>query len=691
MKALLQLRRRLGAKGMVVLLLLAPLGFGVWHFGPRAGLVVGLSVLVCVAASVIPRLGEPQRWLNPGTLVTGLLLGLTLSATTPLYMVVVGALCAELLGKRPLGLLGRNPLNPALVGRGAVAVLEFVDPPLRADTLSAASVLFKDAGGYATPSLLEAFVGLTGGAIGETSFLALGLVAVPMLALVVVKREAPVAMLITVPLMVALLPPTAAISGHAPWVLNPVYYLTGSAALLYALFFATDPVTTPKTRFGGVLFGVGAGAIGVLGRLYTEIPGAEMYGILAMNALTPALDRWAGVPRKAPAPGFYAEIPPAPGRVEQLPEGPGLRLIAGPPAPDLPAEEILERVERSGLGGCGGAWFPVAAKWRAALEHSGPRYLVVNAQEGEPDSIKDRYLLQHHAERLAEGVAIAARVLQPTRIFAVLDPAFPASRLEEALSAREDLPAWEVREGPGLYVAGEETALIAWLEGRPAEPSPRPPYPTERGLFGRPTVVHNAETLTWLPSVLARGASWFEPGWKLVTVSGVVRRPGLYEVRLGTRLEELVALAGGATEALLGFAVGGPSGGLLPASAAGLPLEARALAEAGAQLGTGTVRVLGETSCVVEEARRAAAFFTAESCGRCTPCRVGTGELLRTWRSPSPEGLQRMTEVDRALGASICGLGTGAAALGRSVLRYWPEAVRAHGLTERCERCRESS
>ena len=260
--------------------------FGVSYFGPRAGLVLGLTVLLCMAAGIVPRLmsGEPFRLLHPGSLITGLLIGLTVTADIPLYMLVVGTLVAQLPGKLPVRWLGRNPFNPAVLGRSAIAVLEWLDPPAySADITTSASVLAKDAGGLQLPDLQQALLGLTPGAIGETSSVVLIAVGLVMLGLVVLKREAALAMIVTAPLLVYCLPPTPEIAGHAPWVLNPLVYLAGGSTLLCALFFATDPVTTPRTRSAGILFGAGAATIGVLGRLYTAIPGTEMFGILVMN------------------------------------------------------------------------------------------------------------------------------------------------------------------------------------------------------------------------------------------------------------------------------------------------------------------------------------------------------------------------------------------------------------------------
>lgn len=696
-----QLRARLGAKWMVALLLMPPAVFGVWHFGVRAGGVLALSIAVCLVASVLPRAlrGEPFRWVNPGSVITGTLLGLTLTGTTPWYMVIVGALVAELPGKYPLPGRLRPLINPAVLGRSAVALLEMLDPPGFVDGLSGASVLFKDAGGHAAPALIDAFLGTTRGAIGETSVLMLGLVAVPMFTFVVVKRTPALTLLLLTPCLVAVLPPSAAITGHAPWVLEPAYFLLGSATLLNATFFCTDPSTTPDTRLGGVLFGAGAAVIGVLGRVYTEIPGAEMYGILVMNLLTPGLD---GLARRLRSPraeqSTLAPREAESGRVESVPAGFGLHLL-GSVNPDAAVAAALQdpvgaeaAVESAGVGGCGGSGFPATRKWAAARSHPGPRRLIVNAQEGEPSTLKDRYLMQHHPKTVLAGAVIAARLVGADRVDVVVDPAFEVGyrgleRAWQELAAREEtgaLPELRMHRGPGLYVAGEESALIAFLEGRKVEPAPRPPYPAERGLDGQPTVVHNVETLAWVAMAVEQGARC--EGYRLVTVRGAVRRPGIYELPSGMSLGEVLAMAGGPTSTVVAFGVGGPSGGLLPAWLHSLPMEAGALAEHGAMFGTGAVDVIGEDRCVVCEALSAARFFRDTSCGRCTPCRVGTGALVR-----GIEGGTALDPIIEALGASICGLGTGAANRVRSVERYWPEALQQHARGEECGGCRTSS
>jgi len=713
-------RARFGAKWCVVALLLLPAVFGSLHFGPRAAMVLALSVGFCVAAGVLPRAisGSPWRLLNPGTLITGLLLGLTLSADTPVYMIVVGALVAEIAGKQRLGILGRNLFNPAALGRASVALLELVDPPLPADLTTGASPLFKDAGGQLAPDMVDVLVGLTPGAIGETSALVLLLVAVPLLGLVVLKRDASIALILTVPALLLMLPDTAAIAGHAPWVLDPVVYVLGSATLLNAVFFATDPMTTPNTRLGGILFGCGAGALGVTGRLYTEIPGAEMWAILIMNALTPALDALAG--RLTGVRAAFALTPAAPvsvasfyaaageaGRVETLPREYAVTLPAGWVADPTftvlmgnhSAQAITRCVAEAGLTGCGGGHFPVAEKWAVAHAQDGPKVLIVNAQEGEPDTFKDRWLIQHLPHRVLEGAALAARALDATDIRVVLDPSFTAgvrsmdAALEDLHRAAPDIAGrFSVEVGPGLYIAGEETALIAWLEGRRAEPSPRPPHPAERGLDGRPTVIHNVETLAWLPDAVVEGAGWARA--KLVCVGGCVQRPGLYTHALSTSLRAVVDVAGGCCdgETIGALAIGGPTGALLPPSLLNISLLRKALSGAGAPLGTGTIRVVGGDVCLLAEAVRMTGFAAATSCGRCTPCRAGAPALQSACEAlcRGEDAVDRVVDLSGALElGSTCGLGMAAPGPIRSVLRYWPGLVRTHHRKE-CVTCRSS-
>ncbi len=287
-------RAALGAKWCVVALLLPPALFGVGHFGPGALAVLATSVISCYALGIVFRVvaGRAFRWDHPGSLLTGALIGLTCGPATPLHMVVTGAVVAEFLGKIVLSRRGGNYLNPAVLGRSAIALWETWNPIPYADLSTGASTLFKAAGGLLRPQYLDALLGTGKGAIGETSALILIGVGALMLRYVVVKRHAALAMIVTVPLAVLALPPGTEIVGHAPWVANPILFLIGGPTLLLAFFFMTDPATTPQTVAGSVLFGIGVALIAVFGRLYTDIAGVEMYGILVMNLLTPYLNRF---------------------------------------------------------------------------------------------------------------------------------------------------------------------------------------------------------------------------------------------------------------------------------------------------------------------------------------------------------------------------------------------------------------
>jgi NADH:ubiquinone oxidoreductase subunit F (NADH-binding) len=337
----------------------------------------------------------------------------------------------------------------------------------------------------------------------------------------------------------------------------------------------------------------------------------------------------------------------------------------------------------------------VHRKWKAVLQHNGSRVLIANGQEGEPETFKDRFLMQHHARLVVEGIAIAAFVIEAKEIVAVV-----TARSEAALKAMTDavaeferldesaaIPTIRIVPGPHLYVCGEETALIEFLESNRGEPRLKPPLPVESGLHGQPTLVQNVETLAWLPSILHHGPDWFSGGnghgFQLVSLSGAVAKPGVYEVETGTPLIDIVTMGGGVSqgEQLQAIAVGGPSGGFLSPSKAHVSFEPGALRRAGIMMGTGAVRVLSDSDSVVDDALTAATFFRDESCGRCTPCRVGTCEVVRLWQKfADGEGdavdldqIQQIATVMRQ--TSTCGLGAVAANRVLSVIEAWPEQL----------------
>ena len=634
-------RRRLGARWCVVILLVLPCAFGIYRFGPHAALLLFTAILSCVLANYLSRklAREPANFLNPSTLITGMLIGLTLQEATPIYAIIAGGLVAEIPGRWAFSRLGRNLINPAILGRSFIAILEWIDPILQessrsVDLVSGASVLFKDEGGIYRPDMFQALLGFTDGAIGETSAFILLACGILLLRYVVIKREAAISMILCVPLWVAILPTPIETVGHAPWVENPLLYLLGGSTLLCALFFATDPVTTPRTRGGGIVFGTLAGLIGVLGRKYTQIPGCEMFGILVMNLLTPALDRWLPVITRVPNRIIADALSrtflnlPAPQTSPSIPEdrlSPSVLLesptLPNTLAPDLPpykalgsfyeerpqgsdkewlhfssgacptlekysrenafsllrsnSEDIKGRVfqslRKSGLKGRGGAQFPVWGKWESLLSNSGPRYLVVNAQEGERSTFKDRYLMKNYPEVAAEGIVLSALAIGAKKVYVVIPPEFEEGRasltpaLEKAFSLASFKPDMEIIEGSGLYISGEETALLNFLESRRGEPRRRPPFPTEVGLFNQPTLIHNLETLSWIPLLVHDLKSWkgdTRRGKTLVSLSGKVNSPGVYEIEPGTPIESIIAAGKGMLngQALMGLQVGGGSG-----------------------------------------------------------------------------------------------------------------------------------
>jgi NADH-quinone oxidoreductase subunit F len=373
-------------------------------------------------------------------------------------------------------------------------------------------------------------------------------------------------------------------------------------------------------------------------------------------------------------------------------------------------EAVTRAIAESGLLGAGGAGFPAGRKWEAVRRAQGEeKVVVVNADEGEPGTFKDRPILERDPHLLIEGAAIAAYAVGASQGYIYLRGEYRLARerLEAALAeAREGGVLGErvagtpfafhlhLRLGAGAYVAGEETALFESLEGRPALPRIKPPYPSERGLFGRPTLVNNVETLAAVPAILARGPAWYRAlgrngstGAKVYCLSGESARPGNYELPRGITARELIFEYGGGLrgrQPLKAFLAGGASGGFLAPEALDVPLEAAPLRARGADLGSGAVVVVGPRGCLLDLARRETRFFAQESCGACDPCRLGTQALLAAvdrLADPAtrPEAEARIRELGAALAdASRCGLGQVAANPLLSVLTHFPEEIAAH-------------
>jgi formate dehydrogenase len=351
---------------------------------------------------------------------------------------------------------------------------------------------------------------------------------------------------------------------------------------------------------------------------------------------------------------------------------------------------VMDTLDNARLRGLGGAGFPAGRKWRIVRDFPGPRLMAVNIDEGEPGTFKDRHFLERNPHQFLEGMLIAAHVVGIESIFIYLRDEYAGVRqlLTEELDRLRSappcrLPSIELRRGAGAYICGEESAMIESIEGRRGMPRLRPPYIAEVGLFGRPTLEHNIETLYWIPEILDKGADWFlshgrngRQGLRSFSVSGRVNNPGVHIAPAGISLRELVdEYCGGMTEGhrLKAYLPGGASGGILPASLADLPLDFDTLNDYGCFIGSAAVIVLSDHDRVRDVALNAMRFFAHESCGQCTPCRVGTQKAATLmagseWDQPLLEELCQVMED-----ASICGLGQAAPNPLRCAMKYFPE------------------
>jgi NADH:ubiquinone oxidoreductase subunit F (NADH-binding)/(2Fe-2S) ferredoxin len=374
-----------------------------------------------------------------------------------------------------------------------------------------------------------------------------------------------------------------------------------------------------------------------------------------------------------------------------------------------PQEKVIDEVKESGLLGRGGAYFPAAMKWESARKFPSPdRYVVVNCEEGEPGIFKDRHLMEGVPHRIIEGAIIAAYAagvhaiyiyinaeaeLSTQRMQQAVDQAAEAGIIgEDALGSGYNVSV-TLRRGAGGYVCGEETTLLNTMEGDRREPRLRPPFPTEAGLFGKPTVINNAETLASVPVIMAQGAASFAEigsekatGTKVISLSGSVERPGVVEVPMGTTLREIVFGLGGGIiggKAIAGVAVGGPSSGVLPESMLETAIAPGMLHESGVMLGAGGVIALDENVDVLEAVRSLAKYNADESCGKCTPCREGTPRMVdaldRLLSGAGSSGdLDELRELAEVVGAaSLCGLGQAAGGPINSALHFFGDKLAA--------------
>ncbi len=370
----------------------------------------------------------------------------------------------------------------------------------------------------------------------------------------------------------------------------------------------------------------------------------------------------------------------------------GYRVLRACVAGDHDVEAVLTALEDSGLRGLGGAGFPAGRKWRIVRGYAGPRLLAANLDEGEPGTFKDRVYLEADPHRFLEGMLIACWAVGIDAAYLYVRDEYPAGRriLHDALAELRaappaPLPEIHVRRGAGAYVCGEESGMIESIEGKRGMPRLRPPYVAEVGLFGRPTLEHNFETLYWVRDVLEKGPDWFaghgrrgRRGLRSFSVSGRVRKPGVRLAPAGISLRELVdEYCGGMLpgHTLYAYFPGGASGGILPASLADLPLDFDTLQPHDCFIGSAAIIVLSDRDSAKAAALNAMRFFSHESCGKCTPCRVGTAKAAALMAGDRWD-TTLLEELAQVMGdASICGLGQAAPNPLRSVVRYFAEEL----------------
>lgn len=377
---------------------------------------------------------------------------------------------------------------------------------------------------------------------------------------------------------------------------------------------------------------------------------------------------------------------------------------------------VLNTLKASTLRGLGGAGFPTGTKWEIVRNAPGvQKYIVCNADESEPGTIKDRFIMENAPHLVIEGMIMAGLTTGATKGFIYIRHEYEGPRevLQEEiqrcyrerilgkdiLGSKLDFDL-EIFVSPGGYICGEESALLEAMEGKRAEPRNKPPFPGTCGLWNAPTVINNVETFTFATAILVNGAEWYKkqgvngvPGLKFVGISGDVVYPGVYEVSMGISYRDLIfKYAGGIPDGkrLLGFAPSGPSSGYLPASQVDLPLDFKAVADAGSMVGSGAIVVCAEGRCMLDMAINSTRFFRNESCGKCVPCRMGSQklvDLLTRWTQgeSGEDDLSVMDDLFRAMRlASICGLGQIVHAPVASILKHFPTVIEEHLKARRC-------
>ena len=392
---------------------------------------------------------------------------------------------------------------------------------------------------------------------------------------------------------------------------------------------------------------------------------------------------------------FHPQIPESISYESYAGEG-GFALLKAVKAGERTYEELSEILSDSGLRGLGGAGFPTALKWKFVRQEEGPRMMAINGDEGEPGTFKDRHYLESDPFRFLEGMLIGAWAVEAEAVYIYLRDEYPAAReiLKKAIARVEAEGLAEpgyihLRRGAGAYICGEESAMIESLEGKRGYPRQRPPYVAQVGLFNRPTLVNNVETVFWLRDIIEKGADWFSShgangrkGLRSYSVSGRVKNPGVKLAPAGTSMNELIENYCGGMEdghTFKGYLPGGASGGILPASKGDLPLDFGTLEEYGCFIGSAAVVVLSDKDDMKDVALNLMKFFEDESCGQCTPCRNGTEKTVKLIEQDEWD-LELLADLSLVMGSSsICGLGQAAANPVNSVINYFKDDVIARG------------
>jgi formate dehydrogenase beta subunit len=378
--------------------------------------------------------------------------------------------------------------------------------------------------------------------------------------------------------------------------------------------------------------------------------------------------------------------------LEAYAEAGGYRVLRACLSEARKVEDVIAALSDGGLRGLGGAGFPTGRKWALVRAEQAPRLMAVNGDEGEPGTFKDRIYLEREPHKFLEGMAIAAWAVEAEQVFLYIRDEYPA--VLKILKA--ELPKLQaagllahtkvhVRRGAGAYICGEESAMIESIEGKRGYPRHRPPYVAQVGLFGRPTLVNNVETLYWVPAILKKGAAWFAgqgkngaKGVRSFSVSGRVKTPGIVLTAAGSTCRDLIDLCGGMAEGhhFKGYLPGGASGGILPAYMADIPLDFGQLERHGCFVGSHAVVILSHKDDMKAVALNLMRFFADESCGQCTPCRNGTEKAVQLLGATSwnEELLADLSQV--MADASICGLGQAAPNPIKCVFKYFPEDLR---------------